>query len=177
MLEQREARVVVGIAESLSGLQALRYAVQEARRRGLTLRAVRAWQFDVPWRGSDIDLWRQESAELAATAVRHAFDLALGGVPPDLAVEFAVAEGDPAAALVACAEHEDDVLVIGASHRHGWRSYFGVTRWCVRRASCPVIVVPPPALARERRQRALVRDLQREVDRLVDASLPDATAR
>jgi hypothetical protein len=38
-----EGRVVVGVSRSLAGLQALRYAVAEARRRVAPLVAVRAW--------------------------------------------------------------------------------------------------------------------------------------
>ena len=53
------ARVVVGVGESLAALQALRYAVAEARRRGWALRAVRVWQAGTPWHGYDVDLGRR----------------------------------------------------------------------------------------------------------------------
>ncbi len=42
-MEARVARVVVGVGDSLASLEALRYAVSEARRRGALLVAVRAW--------------------------------------------------------------------------------------------------------------------------------------
>jgi hypothetical protein len=47
MSEHRDARVVVGVSQSLTGLQALRYGVAEARRRQVPLHAVRAWRLDM----------------------------------------------------------------------------------------------------------------------------------
>jgi hypothetical protein len=46
---------------------------------------------------------------------------------------------------------------------------FSVARHCVRLASCPVVVVPPPALAREGGTRALRRAVSREAERYAEA--------
>jgi nucleotide-binding universal stress UspA family protein len=164
------SRVVVGVSESLAGLQALRYAVQEARRRQSTVYAVRAWQFNAPWRGYDTDLCRQDLAAAADETLANAFDSAMGGIPDDLTVTLAVIEGEPAHALVVTAHRDDDLLVLGGSTR---RFSFGasIVRHCVRRASCPVLVVPAPVLARNRRTRALTRQLHREVDAAVNGPM------
>ena len=157
-------RVMVGVSESLAGLAALRYAVAEARRRGSVLHAVRAWQFAVAWRGDDAELCRDGLALEAAMLVRRAFDNAMGGVPTDITIMATVREGVAGTILPALASRDDDVLVVGGPSQRRWLLP-RVTRHCLRRASCPVIVVAPPVLARARHPRALVRQLRREVRR------------
>ena len=53
--------------------------------------------------------------------------------------------------LVSVADHPGDVLVIGAGHGGTLRRVAGcrVVRYCVARARCPVVLVPPPELAAE----------------------------
>ena len=52
------------------------------------------------------------------------------------------------AGLACCA---DDLLVVGAGRRGSLARVWGgkVTRYCLAHARCPVLAVPPPALARE----------------------------
>lgn len=169
---QARARIVVGVSESLAGLQALRHAVAQARRLGASVLAVRAYEFSAPWRGYDVDECRRELADEAAAATRRAFDDAMGGPPSDVVVE-AVAVAEPAGvALVARCQQDVDLLVVGAPSRWWLRS--SVARYCVRHADCPVVVVPAPSLARLDRRGALSRAMQREVRRLVDADGPDS---
>ena len=165
-----DSRVVVGVSNSLSGLQALRYAVGEARRRQSTVYAVRAWQFTAPWRGYDTDLCRKDLAAAADATLVNAFDNAMGGVPEDLTVTLVVAEGEPAQSLVATANRDGDLLVLGGS-THRWSFGASVVRYCVRKASCPVLVVPAPVLARTRRTRALTKEMHREVQAAVDGPM------
>lgn len=171
MSGRRRPRVVVGVSDSLAGMQALRYAVSEARRRECGLTAVRAWQFQVPWRGSDVDRWRSDAEAAAEEVLYETFASALGGVPNDISVEPMVVEGAPAPTLVTLAYLEQDLLVIGTPTRRLFRpARFTVAHHCVRHAQCPVVVVPPPELARTRRHRSLAREIHREVRRLVDTS-------
>jgi nucleotide-binding universal stress UspA family protein len=150
MNETGHTRVVVGVGESLAGLQALRYAVAEARRRGSVLRAVRAWQFGVPWSGYDVNHFRDQAGAEADATIRRSFDAAMGGLPRDLEFELIAVEGEIGPALVAQARGDDDLLVVGAPVRRRWNvSLFTVDRVCIRLAGCPVVVVPAPALARE----------------------------
>ena len=127
--------VVVGVDRSLHGLAALRLAVTEAARRGVPLRAVRA-QSDLvaPTDYGEIDA---------------AFAEALGGFPRGVEVHKELAVPPVAAALTRRADGEGDLLVIGESGRGMWHAFwFGsVAHACLRRARCPVLVVPAPEMA------------------------------
>jgi nucleotide-binding universal stress UspA family protein len=159
-------RIVVGVDHSLAALEALRHAVTEARRRRCPLRAVRVWQVGVPWRGYDVDLCRDEAGTEAEATIRRCFEWAMGGLPRDLEFELTAVEGSVGSALVAQATNENDLLILGAPTRRRWGpSAFRVHRYCVRRASCPVVVVPAPAIARQRGTRALVRAIRRDASR------------
>jgi hypothetical protein len=70
-------------------------------------------------------------------------------VPADLRVEPLAVRGDPGAVLVTVANKPDDVIVIGAGRRGalGRLAACRVSRYCLAHACCPVIAVPPSALA------------------------------
>lgn len=149
-------RVIVGISDSVCGLRALRLAVAEARRRDLSLHAVRAWTMQ---RGAGLPgvPTVDARAEWGTVVVRQVFD-DIGGVPTDLTVVMATFEGAPGPTLVSYADRDDDLLVVGAPRR---RLRPSVARYCVAHASCPVIAVPPDRLARQHRQvsQSLRRDI------------------
>ncbi len=156
-------RIVVGVGDIVDGVRPLVTAVTEARRRGAELHVVRAWQ-DRGQPSAMTGYWRHELADAAQQIVIDAFILGLGGVPRDLTVRMAVQEGFASDVLVGYANQESDVLVIGAGRHHRLWPLGGITtRRCVRRATCPVLVVPPGALARSMPVRKLVRDLHREL--------------
>jgi nucleotide-binding universal stress UspA family protein len=167
MTSQGSGRVIVGVHDCLAGLQALRCAVVEARRRETPLCAVRAWTF--PYAGQSVGLrtWRQELVDEAALTVYGAFTTALGGLPADVEVRVVAPEGGAARALVELADRDDDLLVVGDCQRRGLRRVrsHAVARYCVKHATCPVLVVPPPALAR-----VSPHDISREAQRFIDAS-------
>jgi nucleotide-binding universal stress UspA family protein len=165
--------VVLGVSESLAGLQALRYAVSEARRRDLPVLAVRAWQFVAPWRGYDVDQVRLELAAEAAAATDRAFGTAMGGVPAGVVVEALTVELPPGVALVTNSQHDGDVVVVGAPRRWVWWARSSAVRYCLRHAGCPVITVPPPALARRAPSWALNRAVQLEARRYVQSRWRD----
>lgn len=166
METHRSGRVVVGIDDTLSGLHALRRAVTEARRRAMPLRAVRAWS---PRPSSGYPMLpdqREEEAAAASEFVAGAFTTTMGGLPPDVTVEVVLVADSAGAVLVRLADHDEDLLVIGAGRRRPWRRLSRTTRYCLARAVCPVLVVPPPPLARAGSQRALMRQLRREIEHL-----------
>jgi nucleotide-binding universal stress UspA family protein len=78
-----------------------------------------------------------------------ATDLAFGRIPEDVSIEADVIRGDPGHVLVGVACHPDDVLVIGAGRRGVLAHALScrVSRYCLAHAECPVIAVPPSALA------------------------------
>lgn len=167
MVAKAAARVVVGADNTLSGLQALRRAVAEARARGLPLHAVRAW---VPRpRNMYPTLADQRQAEAAAATqlVAKAFADTMGGLPLDVTVQVVFVPGPPGPVLVDLAGH-DDLLVLGSGRRGFWRRWFrsSVTRYCIARAPCPVLVVPPPRLTLDASPRALIRELRHDIDQL-----------
>src|SRR5262249_38092107 len=123
MRAQPAGRVVVGVADSLAGLQALRVAVDEARRRGVTRRGVRAWRPPATWAGAQMRRWSEEILAEEANRLREAFAMAMGRMPADVPVELLVVEGAPGPALVAQATGEDDLIVVGTPARgRGWSS-------------------------------------------------------
>lgn len=149
-------RIVVGLDGSAGSLEALRYAVEEARRRQVELVAVTAWlppSANLPVRHSpsihtDTDEWVRDSAW---QRLWQAFDEGLGGVPVDLVVRPLVVRGQPDRVLVDIADEAGDLLIVGAGRRGRIRRLFAspVSRRCVANATCPVVAVPRPALNRE----------------------------
>ena len=81
----------------------------------------------------------------------EAFDACLGGVPADLRVEPLVARGETGPVLVDVADQPDDLLIVGTGRRGavGRMLRRSVSRYCVARARCPVLAVPPSALMDE----------------------------
>ncbi|MEV0719497.1 universal stress protein [Asanoa sp. NPDC050611] len=155
--------VVVGVSPSLAGLQALRHAVDVARERDATLHAVRVWLFRPMWRDVTAQFERRVHAAEAKLLVPYTFEAAMGGLPRGVRIEQVVLEGMTGQSLVEHAGAEADLLVVGGDRR---RHLFGpgpVTRYAVRRAHCPVVVVPPPALAQAQPVDALLRDLSRDL--------------
>jgi nucleotide-binding universal stress UspA family protein len=147
-------RVIVGVSGSVRSVQALRRAAAEALMRDAVLVPVHAW---VP-PGGDLAEHRFPSPELWGTwrdaawrRLWDAFDTAFGGMPPDVDVEPVVVRADVPFALVELAGREDDLLVIGAGRRGPLRRLWHarIPRYCIARATCPVLVVPPTALAQE----------------------------
>lgn len=168
MDSDRPGRVVVGIAPSLSGLQALRAGVAEARARAAQLHAVRVADPSTPDRRTstvaalDMPLAGTESASV----IYHAFADTMGGPPDGVDVRAVVMPDAPGPVLCGYASRDGDLLVLGTGRRSRWRRPWGsgLIRYCLSHANCPVLVVPPPPLARDGSTRALVRRLRREID-------------
>lgn len=159
-------RVILAVGSSLADLQALRYAVAQARARDVPLYAVCTWRPRWLGPGMEVPNWRAAMAAEAALTVRATFDKALGGVPAQPQVLLCVIEGSPRASLVQYADRETDLLVVGGPvRRWRWlRRGGGLGRYCAGHARCPVVVVPEPALAREVAPTVLARELRREMD-------------
>ncbi len=138
------SKVIVGVSVSPAGLEALRWAVGEARRRGVALVAVRSWQLTASPRSRQLWEWEQAMRAEARRCVLEAFRCGLGGLPADVEVLMSTPAGAAGVALKDVVEEPGDLLVVGASRR---RWFGGVTRGCVRSAGCAVLVVPPPVLA------------------------------
>jgi nucleotide-binding universal stress UspA family protein len=139
-------RVVVGVANTLAGYQALRFAVQQARQRGVSLIAVRA----IPLARSDFLEWRIAIAMQAEVEIDECFVDAVGGRPTDIDIEVVVEPGPAGRLLCTTANRAEDLLVIGGSSRRpAWRrrAPARTARQCAQSATCPVTVIPEPIMA------------------------------
>jgi len=171
-------RVLVGVDQSPAGLQALRYAIAQARTRRSHLVAVRSWRLRLPNDGWYVARCRQETPDEARMSLDAAFIAAVGKVPRDLSICFSVPEGAPGPALVTAACRQTDLLVVGGSARSGgWLPARTSVAWyCARHAPCPVVVVPAPDLARTSTRR-LLRAIRRDAQRGVDGPLGTSRAK
>lgn len=137
-------KIVVGVDGSAGSLEALRWAFAEAALRGSTLEAVAVWQYPmmttIPAFGAVpeiADLSEQTEQTLRVT-------LADAGVAstPEVPVTIAVAEGAPAAALLAAAA-DADLLVVGSRGHGGFAGLLlgSVSHQLTMHSRCPVVVV------------------------------------
>ena len=140
--------IVVGVDDSEGAKVALRFALEEAKLRGATLRAVHAWQFGsigasgiegaYPVIGADLsDLHHAAEAALEAAVEEVVSDRG------EVGVERRVVEG--AAASVLVDESRDaELLVVGSRGRGGIAGLLlgSVSQQCAHHAACPVVIVP-----------------------------------
>jgi nucleotide-binding universal stress UspA family protein len=154
MNASHEQRVFLGVGDSVASLEAVRVAVREARRRDATLYAIRVWNPSAAAGTPDLarmrEVWQVEAWDRA----EQAFDEAMGGFPHDIGVRVLTPHGVVGALLTRLAGREDDLLVVGTG-RSGWLHRLlrgSISRYCLARAHCPVLVVPPHAMIRQVRQ-------------------------
>ncbi|MFF7988739.1 universal stress protein [Kitasatospora xanthocidica] len=146
-------RVVVGVSGSLGSLAALHRGVAEARERGAELLPVLAWEppgGEFGYRRSPCPPLLTAVRETAEQRLQAALDAAFGGADPGVPLRPVVIRGETGPALVHVADRPGDLLVLGRSggplRRRLRRS---VPAYCARRAGCPVLTVPVPALLSE----------------------------
>ena len=147
-------RVIVGTSGSPGSLQALRYAEELARTHDAILIPVLAW---VPPGGDLADrrapggYLRRVWAEDACQRLQDALHAAWGEIPAGPSVEPLVERGEAGRILVSIACYPGDLLVVGAGRRGALARVISgkVSRYCLAHAHCPVLAVPPPALAEE----------------------------
>ncbi|MEU6144536.1 universal stress protein [Streptomyces sp. NPDC047081] len=137
-------RVVLGVGEDGAESPAVRFAVGEARLRGVPLEAVRAWRCPAH-ETTDHPLMAGEPARLHEQRAVEALEGALHDVPPDADVRHRTVEGH-ARRVLADLSRDADLLVVGAKRREG---HFGlqlgrVAHAVLHHSACPVAVVPSP---------------------------------
>lgn len=144
--------IVVGVDGSEASAAALRWALEEARRRGTTLRLVHAWHRPLEAAPMAAPMWldgevfeslRTAAAELLDRMVAEAGDAATG-----VELERIVVEAGAARALLAAADGAD-LLVVGSRGHGGFLGLLlgSVSQQCAHHAPCPVVIVPAPAQA------------------------------
>jgi nucleotide-binding universal stress UspA family protein len=137
--------VVVGVDGSEGAIEALRFAVEEARIRGVGVKAVSAWHvppaaYEAGWATVPLDL--DEYRKLA----QKSLDQSLADSGIDRAgVEITSVFREGQAADVLCDEAaSDDLLVVGSRGLGGFRGLLlgSVSQQVVHHSPCPVVVVP-----------------------------------
>jgi nucleotide-binding universal stress UspA family protein len=155
-------RVIVGTSGSPASLHALRYAEITAHAHHAILIPVIAWE---PPGGDRVEAirpssyLREEWHKMARQRLREALEAVWGEVPDDPRVQPHVERGPAGWVLVSLADRPDDLLVVGAGRRGilARMASTRVSRYCVARARCPVLAVPPPASARDLGDRRFAR--------------------
>ena len=152
-MDARKGVVVCGVDGSPAGQRALRWAMEEAAKRGAEVHAVTAWSWDgLEELGAPTT--PAEALERAQRVLDTAVDEVLAGLESAPLVTRVCERGEPADALSAAAIGAD-LLVLG-SHGHGpvHDKLMGSTSERVlRHAPCPVVIVPDPRLVEKSLQR------------------------
>ncbi|MFI2206516.1 universal stress protein [Streptomyces sp. NPDC020192] len=138
----RHGRIVVGVGEEPADAAAMRFAIEEARRRGVPLEAVRAWRCPAH-ETTDHPLLAGEPARLHEEKAAEVLEAAVRDVPADVEVHRRTVEGHARQVLLG-ASADADLLVVGARRREG---HYGlqlgrVAHAVLHHAVCPVAVVP-----------------------------------
>jgi nucleotide-binding universal stress UspA family protein len=132
--------IVVGVDRSAGARAALRFALDEARLRQATLRAVHAIGAfgsypSLEWGGSDVRTLRRAANDLIEDATSE-----VTAEGEDVQIERCVIEGAPMAVLVE-ESRGADLLVVGS---RGHAAFPGsVSQQCAHHAECPVVIVRP----------------------------------
>lgn len=151
------APIVIGLDETAASRAALRFALQEAERRQSTVEVVTAWSWSASLEGPRMD----DSREWARAAAQQIQDDAVATVLREVdgaaTMTRQLVEGD-AAQVLTQASRAADYLVVGTGRKGALRRVLlgSVSAQCVRRAPCPVVVVPPPSGAADSSDSELV---------------------
>lgn len=151
MSDSEQKPVVVGVDGSPSAQAALRWAADEARRRGVPLAVISAWYREpgmiigpLPAEiGMELTPERLEAAQHAVLnhAVKDVTDVELRTV---------VVHGDPRTELTSASANAELLVVGNRGHGPIVEAILGsVSSYCVHHAQCPVVVVKEPRPPRE----------------------------
>ncbi len=140
--------IVVGVDGSDTSRAALRFALEEAALRDVTLRAVHAWQFSYPGTGGLEGAYAVAGFDL--DSVRKVADAALEAIvaeviPDTGEVEVVRRAVEGASGDVLVDESQDaEFLVVGSGGLGGFAGLLlgSVSQQCSHQASCPVVIIP-----------------------------------
>ncbi|RDI34332.1 universal stress protein [Lentzea flaviverrucosa] len=133
--------IVVGVDGSAAGAAALRWAVGEARRHDCTIDAISVWHMDYGlMMAPEATAAGLDTASIEA-ASRSALDVATADVG-DVDLRRILIEGDAKKLLVEMSRDARMLVVGNRGHSAVAELLLGsVSAYCVRHASCPVVVV------------------------------------
>jgi len=137
--------IVVGVDGSEGGRRALEWAAGEAATRGGAVQAIVAWSWDGIELGPVATSYPEEEQQRAGQMLDREIKALIERRGSHLPVAGEVIEGRPADVLTA-AGRTADLLVLG-SHGHSRVRHTvlgSVSEECIRKAACPVVVIPVP---------------------------------
>jgi nucleotide-binding universal stress UspA family protein len=135
------AAIVVGIDGSEQSKAALRWAVEEARLRGVSVRAIYAWSLPPVAAGAGVMI--ATNFEALQRDGERLVDAAVAEVDAEgVEIERASVEGSAARVLVEAAQGAE-LLVVGSRGHGGFVGLLlgSVSQQCAHHASCPVVIV------------------------------------
>lgn len=147
--------VVVGVDGSPASFTALRWVLACRRRSGVRLRAVRCWTpvlaraWEAAVTAGPVPPIGEQEAQ-AQRELDQVVAAALAWMPSATArvvVQQRVVRSPAGPGLVSQAA-DADLLVVGHSHRSIEMLHRSVSWYCVRHATCPVLVFPPAMATR-----------------------------
>ena len=149
MTESKPSVIVVGVDGTPAAQAALTFAMREARLRGSALDVVTTWMWDVDSGIPSLGIPR-DIANRVRIAQDSAISTALAATAAPPVITRHVIEGTAGGELVRVAR-KADYLVVGSSHKNLLkRALLGsVSHYCVRHATCPVVVVPETCTEKE----------------------------
>ncbi|GLZ27814.1 universal stress protein [Lentzea sp. NBRC 105346] len=141
MSDNESRPIVVGVDGSPAGQAALRWAVDEARRRNCPVDAVSAWHRDY---GMVIGpLPAEVGMELSPERMREGQQAVLDEATRGFdGVRLVLVEGDPRTVLTEASENAELLVVGNRGHSPFVEAILGsVSAHCVHHAACPVVVI------------------------------------
>jgi nucleotide-binding universal stress UspA family protein len=142
MAEHERFPIVVGIDGRETGQRALDWALHEAQARDCAVRVVHAWAYE-PVEEYFTETSSQQRHQESVAMVRREVERATSGMTDVPPITENSVEGDPIRVLPEMARGAA-MLVVGC-HQDGLVRHAllgSVSAACVRRASCPVVVIP-----------------------------------
>ncbi|MEU3644873.1 universal stress protein [Lentzea sp. NPDC034063] len=151
MSENESRPVVVGIDGSPAAQSALRWAVEDARRRGCPVDVITAWHPDYGGMIGPVpaEVLMAMSPQAMKDSAQKALDGAVQGFE-GVEIRRILVEGDPRDALTRASE-DAELLVVGSrGHSTVVEAVLGsVSSYCVHHAACPVVVIREPKVKKE----------------------------
>jgi nucleotide-binding universal stress UspA family protein len=139
----RTPAVVVGVDGSAASRAALEFALREGAARGSAVEVVTAWSWAGPHESLAAPATPHEARDRAQRQQDEVVADVLRRVSVAPLLSRQVVQGDPAEVLLR-AGRDAAFLVVGSEHKNMLkRAVLGsVSEYCVRHATCPVVVVP-----------------------------------
>jgi len=137
--------IVVGVDGSEGSIEALVWAIEEARIRQWELQAVTAWQSPYDYYYGELPIVVVSDAEIMEQVNKQldtAIDRATSLLPPSVHIERLVVEGSPAEVLCKLSRTAD-LLVVGSRGHGGFAGLLlgSVSTQCAQHSECPVVIV------------------------------------